>query len=218
MAGLVLARPAEAGRVVLALVISALLHAAALLPPGAPPADANIRPGPLQPPSGGLPLRLTLRATPANGIDPEIPDVVETAEKPSAVAPLEATGSPQTVTMHDPLLSFAAAERYYPVNELDVRPQIRTRINPEYPRSASEQGLTANLVIRVYIDEAGRVQNVVVPGAEPANLFADAVAAAFRKARYTPGIKDGKPVKSLVFIEVNFETVDETATFRGGRY
>lgn len=215
MAGTACARPADAGRVILALAVSAALHAALLIPPGAPPADSNVLPGLAQTLQGGLPLRLTLLATEAN---PEIPAITEPEVQVLPVKPAEATGTPQTISLHETALAPGTAARYYLAHELDVRPQILRRINPEYPRSASEQGIAASLVIRIYIDETGRVEKVLVPGDGASSLFADAVSAAFMQARYTPGIKDGKPVKSLVLIEVNFETLDEKATFRGGRY
>ena len=45
-----------------------------------------------------------------------------------------------------------------------------------------------------------------------------AVVKAFLAARYTPGIKDGKPVKSLVLLEIKFETAVVPDTFRNNRY
>lgn len=215
MAGLACARPADAGRVILALAVSAALHAALLIPPGAPHADSNVLPGLVQTLQGGFPLRLTLLAPePA----PETAAVVAEETPALPVKPMEATGAPQTISLNESTLPAGKAPRYYLAHELDVRPQIRSRVNPEYPRSASEQGITANLVIRIYIDETGRVEKVAIPATAASGPFADAVSAAFIKAGYTPGIKDGQPVKSLVLIEVNFETVDETATFRGNRY
>jgi hypothetical protein len=44
------------------------------------------------------------------------------------------------------------------------------------------------------------------------------VVKAFLAARYTPGIKDGKPVKSLVLLEIKFETAVVPDTFRNNRY
>lgn len=215
MAGLVCARPADAGRVILALAVSAALHAALLIPPGAPHADSNVLSGLTQTLQGGFPLRLTLLAAEPS---PDAAAVVEQETPAQPVKPREATGTPQTISLNESAVPTGNAPRYYLAHELDVRPQIRTRVNPEYPRPASEQGITANLVIRIYIDETGRVEKVAVPGNGTSSLFADAVSAAFMKAGYTPGIKDGKPVKSLVLIEVNFETLEETATFRGNRY
>lgn len=198
-------RPAEAGRVLLALAISAALHAAALIPPGA---ESHIQ--------AGLPLRLILRT--GTEADPDIPAIIAPAAEQLQGASTEAPGTPRTVSIHELVLPIGTAARYYLANELDVRPQIRTRVNPDYPRTAAELGIAANLVIRIYINETGRVEKVAVPEDGSSSLFADAIKAAFMKASYTPGIRDGKPVKSLVLIEVNFETADETAALRGGRY
>jgi hypothetical protein len=70
----------------------------------------------------------------------------------------------------------------------------------------------------LYIDETGRVERVVVPEHPESDLFAPAVVKAFLAARYTPGIKDGKPVKSLVLLEIKFETAVVPDTFRNNRY
>ncbi len=163
-----------------------------------------------------MPLRLILR----NGTeaDPDIPAIIAPVAEQLQGASTEAPGTPRTVSIHELVLPIGTAARYYLANELDVRPQIRTRVNPDYPRTAAEQGIAAILVIRIFIDETGRVEKVAVPEDGPSSLFAVAIKAAFMKASYTPGIKDGKPVKSLVLIEVNFETADETAALRGGRY
>lgn len=216
MATLACARPADAGRVFLALVISAVIHAAVLLPPGAPRAYSNTEAELQQPHLAGLPLQLTLHANAE--ADPDIPSLVEATVHPLSGTPTNTTKTPQTVSIHESVLPFGTAARYYLAHELDVRPQIRTRINPDYPRVASEQGISANLIIRIYIDETGRVEKVTTSGNEPPSLFAEAVSAAFMKASYTPGIKDGKPVKSLVLIEVDFEALDAASVFRRGSY
>lgn len=205
-------RPAAAGRVFLALTVSAAIHAAVLLPQGAPRAYSNVDSGLPQP----LPLQLTLHS--GTEADPDIPAIVEAAVPQIPLTSADTTKPPQTVSTHELVLPYGTVARYYLAHELDVRPQIRTRINPDYPRAASEQGISANLIIRIYIDETGRVEKVAVPGSEPSNLFAEAVSAAFMKASYTAGIKDGKPVKSLVVIEVDFETLDASSVFRRGSY
>jgi hypothetical protein len=73
-------------------------------------------------------------------------------------------------------------------------------------------------MLRVFIDEKGQVENVVVPGKTASDPFVAAVVAAFSTASYTPGLKNGVAVKSLVLIEVNFEALDVAETFRGKSY
>lgn len=209
--------PAPAGRALLALAVSIALHALILLSaPGKPDGGVAADPTMNLPAAAPSPLQIMFQA---NGTTRDLTAAMtaESALPPETATPAAVTGS-HPVAGHDGLLPLGAAARYYLPNELDARPQIRSRINPVYPKAAAEQGVTAALTLRVFIDEQGRVENVVVPGKSAADPFAAAVIAAFNAATYTPGIKDGVPVKSLLLIEVNFETLDVADTFRGRSY
>ena len=116
MGTLACARPAAAGRVLLALAISTAIHAAVLLPQGVPRAYSNVESGLPQP----LPLQLTLHS--GTGADPDTPAIVEAAVPPIALTSADKTKTPQTVSTHEPVLPFGTAARYYLAHELDVRP------------------------------------------------------------------------------------------------
>lgn len=217
MAAVDFPRPAPAGRALLALVISIALHAAILLsapgkPDGGVAADLAAR----IPAAAPAPLQILFQTT-AAATDLEVVNPGESAPLPENATPALVTGS-HPVAGRDGLLSMGVTSRYYLPSELDARPQIRTRINPVYPKAAAEKGITAALTLRVFIDEQGHVENVVAPGKSAADPFVAAAVAAFGAATYTPGIKDGVPVKSLLLIEVNFETLDIADTFRGRSY
>lgn len=211
-------RPAPAGRVVLALAFSAAFHAV-LLSTGQGRPDGGLLP------AGAIhaPLMLqeplqwmaqTLQAPGSAAAPPSDPPQSQEAPLESA-APAAA---PDALSGLGGLLPLNAPARYYLPYELDVRPQIRTRVEPAYPRGAAVEGITAAFTARVFIDEEGRVERVLAPDKSVADPFAASVIAAFRAARYTPGIKDGKPVKSLLLIEVNFEAFETADTFRRERY
>jgi protein TonB len=210
-------RPAPAGRALLALVISIALHAAILLSaPGKP--DGGVAADPAARISAAVPapLQILFQASDSPA-DLATASPAESASLPENASPALITGS-HPVTGRDGLLPLGTAARYYLPNELDARPQIRTHINPEYPKAAAEKGITAALTLRIFIDEQGRVENVVAPGKSAADPFVAAAVAAFGAATYTPGIKDGKPVKSLLLIEVSFEALDVADSFRGSSY
>lgn len=211
-------RPAPAGRALLALAISVALHAAILLSaPGKP--DGGVAADPDAGLRAAAPAQLQILFQQATDAAADLATTLpaESAPLPENASPALITGS-HPVTGRDGLLPLGTAARYYLPNELDARPQIRTRINPEYPKAAAEKGITAALTLRVFINEQGQVENVVAPGKSATDPFVAAAVAAFAAATYTPGIKDGKPVKSLLLIEVNFEALDVADSFRGSSY
>lgn len=210
-------RPAPAGRALLALAISIVLHAAILLSaPGKPDGGVAADPAAIRPATAPAPLQILFQTTGA-AADLEMVNPGESVPLPENATPALVTGS-HPVAGRDGLLPLGITARYYLPNELDARPQIRTRINPVYPKTAAEKGITAALTLRIFIDEQGRVENVLAPGKSATDPFVAAAVAAFAAATYTPGIKDSKPVKSLLLIEVNFEALDVADSFRGGSY
>jgi TonB family protein len=94
---------------------------------------------------------------------------------------------------------------YYLTRELDVIPGIMTRVEPQYPESALRRFLAGKVVIRLFIDESGKVERVVTLRADPPGYFEPSAEEAFRAARFSPGMKGGRPVKVQVTLEVNFE-------------
>jgi TonB family protein len=56
----------------------------------------------------------------------------------------------------------------------------------------------------VLINESGRVDAVHIVASEPMRAFDEAVKTAFGSARYRPGMKAGRSVKSQMLVEVTF--------------
>jgi protein TonB len=96
--------------------------------------------------------------------------------------------------------------RYYSTRELDVQPLITTRVHPEYPETAARRFLSGKVRLQLYIDETGAVERVQTLAAEPLGYFEGPAHLAFRAARFTPGRKDGKPVKVQMTVEVSFDS------------
>lgn len=94
---------------------------------------------------------------------------------------------------------------YYRMSELDVRPWIMTRVEPQYPEAAARRSVTGRVRIQLYIDEAGRVERVRTVRAVPPGFFEQSAERAFLAARFTPGMKNGRPVKVRMTLEVSFE-------------
>lgn len=65
-------------------------------------------------------------------------------------------------------------------------------------------GPTGRVVLRLYVDETGQVDEVAVESDDPTGAFAASAREAFGAAYFLPGMKGGVPVKALVRIEVLF--------------
>ena len=98
-----------------------------------------------------------------------------------------------------------SASRYYLTRELDVRPGILNRVEPPYPEAALRRGLSGTVRVRLFINETGAVDRVETVRAEPPGYFEQSAERAFRAARFTPGKKGTRAVKSQMLIEVSFE-------------
>lgn len=98
--------------------------------------------------------------------------------------------------------------RYLPATELDVRPQIRTPVEPAFPPEAN--ATSGRVVLRLLINETGAVDQAIVIAADPPGPFGEAAMEAFAPARFTPGRKDGLAVKSALTLELRFGRAPET--------
>ena len=124
-------------------------------------------------------------------------------------APLRLAGAiAASIALHAAAAEPAAApsSRYYPVRELDVRPGISRNVEPEYPEAAAHRSLSGKVVIRLYIDEKGSVERVETLRADPPGYFERSAERAFRAARFTPGMKGGRAVKTQMTIEGSSES------------
>jgi TonB family protein len=179
---------ALAKRLGAALTASAALHALVALGLQAPAAGLHGTGERLA--SEAAPLRARLR----EAVAPEAPSAARDTQMPSrTTATRSGLGGPSPLP----------APRYYSARELDVRPGIMIDVQPEYPAEAA--GTAGRVVVRLFIGEEGQVERVAIQEAEPRGLFERAVERAFAAARFSPGMKDGRAVKAMLALEVNFE-------------
>lgn len=105
--------------------------------------------------------------------------------------------------------TLAVASDYALGPRLDPGPRPLDDIEPEYLDPSLREG---TVVLRLLISAAGHVDRVDVVRAEPTDVFEQAAVDAFAKARFSPGMAAGTPVKSQITVEVSFLPID-----RGGR-
>jgi protein TonB len=97
----------------------------------------------------------------------------------------------------------AAGPRYWAAADLNVRPQIKTHVMPEYPPELLS-GTRGRVVLDLYLSTTGTLDRIRVVKAEPPGRFEQSAFKAFSGARFTPGMRKGKPVATLLRIEVTY--------------
>lgn len=79
-------------------------------------------------------------------------------------------------------------------------------MDPVYPNDAFLRDISGRVIVRLYIAESGAVDKALILQAEPPGYFEEAVEQAFRTASFTPAMKNGRPVKAQMVIEVLYES------------
>ncbi len=93
---------------------------------------------------------------------------------------------------------------YVPRDLLSVVPRPLAAIDVPFPESASGW-FEANVQLSVFIDETGLVQKLRVDRSSGGSALESAAIQAFRQARFSPGQIDGRAVRSVIRVEVEFE-------------
>jgi TonB family protein len=97
-------------------------------------------------------------------------------------------------------------ETYLRDADLDERPVPLQMAVPEYPPGAAERKAGGTVLVALYLDEEGRVVAAApVSASEELAEFGADIAEAMSGAVFTPALKDGQPVKSLVFQAVRLD-------------
>ena len=92
--------------------------------------------------------------------------------------------------------------------EPDVAAKPLVRPSPRYPRAAQRSGVEGHVIVRMRIDERGRVVDVAVVEGTPAGVFDDVALQTARTYRFSPARRGGKAVAT---------TVQQRIVFRLGR-
>jgi protein TonB len=193
--------PAAAGRLRLALAVSALAHWALL---ATPPADTR-RPG-AAPPAIGAPM--TLRFAPRPDSLPQARAVTDAEGSHMPERPGPVGGTSGHAPSHMPATTIAPPgadapavlrapdPTYYPARELDAYPQ------PARPLALDRPAGAGSIRLQLLIDEHGVVNDVSLVEADAVGLLEETLRAALVAARFVPARKDGRDVKSRVLLSV----------------
>ena len=79
------------------------------------------------------------------------------------------------------------------------------RVAPDYPPTATRQGIEGYVVLEFTVTASGAVRDPVVRGAKPERIFDQAAIKSVLRWRYSPQVEDGKPVEKQVLVKIVFE-------------
>jgi len=124
------------------------------------------------------------------------------AVNPVAVAPVEPLSPPSPAP---PVAITSSVDlTYYSARDVDVHPRALREIVPDYPEGADRQGVSGTVRLQLKLEADGRVMDAEVVRSTPPGVFDEAALKAFRAARFAPALKDGRPVRALMLVEMEF--------------
>ena len=87
-------------------------------------------------------------------------------------------------------------------------PKRRRPHNPPYPAELRAQGLEADVVVMVSLDETGKVTSVQIITPSPYPAFNEAALAAAKAEEFEPALRDGVPVPYTLSYKYRFRIED----------
>lgn len=90
-------------------------------------------------------------------------------------------------------------------SEPDRTARARRTVEPIYPRAAQRNGIEGYVILRLKIDESGRVKNVLVVDSEPIGVFERSARDAARRFEFVPARIGGKPSATTIEKKIVFK-------------
>ena len=85
-------------------------------------------------------------------------------------------------------------------------------VNLIYPAIPYQQRLGGSVTLSIFVNERGGIDKTVIVESKPAGVFDEAALQAVAELKFSPAIKDGKPVKNRKTIAVNFDPYEKINT------
>ena len=178
--------------------------------PAAAPRPASL---PSPPVASAVRKAAPAETTPANKpVTPPPPTVAapQPAPSPAPAAPAaqaaELPNNPDAEAKPGPSVAvpLLANPVYYAARELDVQPHALEPIQPIYPNSALDRGLSGTVLVELHLEADGSVSKVNIVSADPPGYFEQSTLAAFEHARFSAAIRHGEPVRCKIIVKVKY--------------
>jgi hypothetical protein len=116
--------------------------------------------------------------------------------------------SPAGETLPGNALITTPSEVYYTASEVDTRaaPVTAIELETEEVRMLAPNAI-GKIVLKLWIDQSGKVDRVTPLASDMSSTITDQAVAAFSNAQYQPATRQGKAVKTISVIEVNYSGV-----------
>jgi len=121
----------------------------------------------------------------------------------SRVRPLQQSDTKPDQKSNDQAAQSPDRERIYTGKEVDKRPVVKSKPQPEYTPQAIRNNTGGSVVIRCVFAATGKVTNILVVTGLPDGLNEAAKDAATR-IKFKPALKDGKPVSMWMELQYKF--------------
>ena len=92
-------------------------------------------------------------------------------------------------------------------DEVDAAPQPISCPRPQFPYRAKMRGVSGEVRVAFTVLENGMVENAEVIAVEPSGFFKEAALDAIRKWHFSPGKKQGKPVRTRLKTTIEFKLI-----------
>jgi len=142
----------------------------------------------------------------------ELPSQQPTAEPPDAMieaispaGPAEADPVPLVPPDPAPVEPRASVGDLVELADVDAAPVPSDKPSPDYPASARTLRQQGTVVLRVLVDEKGRVEQVEIDSGIKSKVLQGAALRAVKRWVYEPATKDGVPVKVWITEAVTFK-------------
>ena len=171
-----------------------------LVAPATPKVEPLPPPAPTPPPVRRTitPERPLIAAAPQSA---PAPFVVAPPPDPVAPPPAPAVATAPVAAPPAPPPPAPAAPRNLPASSVEYLEPLQV----DYPRLSKRLGETGVVMLRIFIDEAGRVREAVVGRTSGHPRLDDAAVAAVQKARFKPPSINGQTVSGYAQVPVDFQ-------------
>jgi TonB family protein len=96
-------------------------------------------------------------------------------------------------------------DQYYTSREVDVRAEPLNEVPLVYPQLAYQRRIKGKVILQIFINERGGIDQLSVVSAEPWGVFEEAALMATEALQFSAAMKGGRHVKSQKTVEVVFD-------------
>lgn len=104
------------------------------------------------------------------------------------------------------------ADIYYANSEVDVRAEPLEEVNLIYPLIPLQERLGGSVTLGIFVNERGGIDKAIVVESKPPGVFDEAALQAVANLKFTPAIKNGKPVKNRKTVAIKFDPYEKINT------